>query len=399
MRALLAGVLGLFTAWPVITNANVPVTGITSPSLGEVDALVTHYLSEHQIPAASLAIMRNGKIVLQRGYGYVDEQRTTPLPSDALMRVASLTKPITAALIQKLILLGMLSGDTPAFSYLGIRPYNGVLGDSRLNQVTIHDLICHQAGWDDSEAKPAPAWSDIAVAKILDVKSPVNPTDRIRYMLSRPLQHDPVPYPANSSPWVCDGPSWYSNFGYIVLGRVIEKATGMSYIEAVQKIIFLPIFGGLDLVSKNINLGRTFRDQLFPDEVRFYSSGHALSPNVEKPSEFVPSAFGAWKQEYMDSTGGLVASSRALVEFARRYWYFGQPRMRGDNGLSFWKSGGAPGTFAALLWNPWNASSTAKGVNYALILNQSEDAAHPGHGYEELVKKLNDLLVSNRLND
>jgi hypothetical protein len=172
---------------------------------------------------------------------------------------------------------------------------------------------------------------------------------------------------------------------------VIEKALGMSYIDAVQKMIFLPIFGDAGEVAKNVDLGHTFQDQLLPGEVRFYSSGSDLRPNVENPDELVPSAFGAWKHEYMDSTGGLVASARALVEFTRRYWYFGQPRVFGDNGMSFWKSGQAPGTFAALLWNPWNDRSTAKGIDYALILNQS---ARRDESYDELVKKLNDLLVS-----
>ena len=54
---------------------------------------------DRQITAGTLAVMKDGEILLERGYGWLDEERTTLLPPDALLRLASVVKPMTAAAV------------------------------------------------------------------------------------------------------------------------------------------------------------------------------------------------------------------------------------------------------------------------------------------------------------
>jgi len=64
---------------------------------------MTAFMSRHDIEAGALGIMRNGDIVFERGFGWKDVQRQVALPPDAMMRLASVSKPITAAAIRALV--------------------------------------------------------------------------------------------------------------------------------------------------------------------------------------------------------------------------------------------------------------------------------------------------------
>jgi N-acyl-D-amino-acid deacylase len=95
----------------------------------------------------------------------------------------------------------------------------------------------------------------VQIAKSLGVASPASPTDIIRFMLTRPLDFDP------------GSRYWYSNFGYCVLGRIIEKVSGTSYEEFVRKEIFRPL--GIE----DVVLGKSLLSQRASREVRYYPSG------------------------------------------------------------------------------------------------------------------------------
>ncbi len=70
--------------------------------------------------AATLAISKNGKLIYYRGFGWSDEVKQKPTAPDALMRIASVTKPITAATVKAAIRAKLISTDTKAFEYLAI---------------------------------------------------------------------------------------------------------------------------------------------------------------------------------------------------------------------------------------------------------------------------------------
>jgi N-acyl-D-amino-acid deacylase len=209
------------------------------------------------------------------------------------MRIASVSKPITAAAVKQIIRRDQLTLDTKAFPLLKLSPQPGVKPDPRLEQITVAQLLNHKGGWDrDKSFDPMFRMHD--VEKTLRLRRPAQPTDVIRYMLGQPLQFDP-------------GERYeYSNFGYCVLGRVMEKVTGKPYFEYIRDDLFKPL-GVTDIkLARNLPRARDPREVWYP----------AQNLNVE----------------VMDSHGGLIASAPALCTFLDHYWCDGEPRRPKQRG-------------------------------------------------------------------
>ena len=147
------------------------------------------FMAANDIGASALGVMRDGSIVYNKSFGWKNRNRTKPLPADVMMRVASLTKPITAAAIRDLVARGGLSLDDKAFD-VG-QPGGGVLdlepwpkiGDSRMADITIGHLIRHRGGWDANRAGGDPTFMAIKNGGGDGVKSPPSREQMVRYIL------------------------------------------------------------------------------------------------------------------------------------------------------------------------------------------------------------------------
>ena len=267
-------------------------TGTPVPAYASFDKLLIEFMSRCDCAAATAAISHNGKLVLSRGYGWRDAQELKRTLPDALLRIGGVTQAITAAAVRKLIRDGKLTNETKVFPYLKLKPLRYASIDPRLNDITIAQLLDHQAGWDVSSGFD-PFLHPQDVEKALRTPRRPRPTDIVRYMLSEPLQYDPGTKKV------------FSNFGYCVLGRVVEKATGKPYFNYVKDEILRPL--GVD----DIRPGRHFATDRDSREVWY-------------PVRDVP-------VEAMDSFAGLVATAPAICKFLDVYWANGQPRQPGDD--------------------------------------------------------------------
>jgi N-acyl-D-amino-acid deacylase len=305
-----------------------PVTGTAVPAFRPLDDAVLRFMDTIHCQAATAAVSRDGKLLHARGYGWRDEGRHQPTPPDALLRIASVSKPITAAEVKTLIREKKLSLETRVFPLLGLRPYNGKEGDARLANVTVGHLLEHKGGW-DADKSFDPMFMTGEIAKALRLKGPVTPANVVEYMLAQPLQFAPGERSA------------YSNFGYCVLGRVIEKVTGRPYGDAVRRDILRP------LGVKDIKLGHSAARDRDPREVWY------------------PVADDAFSLEVLDAHGGWIASAPALCRFLDAYWIDGAPRRPGEDGeWTFF--GSLPGTTAMVHQRP-------DGLNIAVLLNGRRD--------------------------
>jgi CubicO group peptidase (beta-lactamase class C family) len=257
--------------------------------------MMLKFLEDNQVPGASLAVTKDGRLVYARGFGHADPQAGLPVQPSMRFRIASISKPITAAAILKLAEMGLLKLDDHVFALLGIvLPTNA---DPRLPKITIKHLLQHTAGWNRDKSFD-PMFRPLVIAKDQKVKPPAKPIDIIHYMTHHKLDFDPGSRYA------------YSNFGYCILGRVIEKVSGESYETFVQKNIFDPI--GV----KHTQLGHTLTTA--KNEVKYIDEKHrtanaVVGPNFDKP---VPLPYGAWYLEAMDSHGGWISTAADLVRFA-----------------------------------------------------------------------------------
>ena len=183
-RTCLLLALALSTCCACCGAEEISVTGLAEPSLAAFDQLMLSFIRDHDVPGAALAIARHGRIVYARGFGYADVEKHQPVEPDSLFRIASISKPFTAAAILQLKERGKLSLDDHPFEMLGLTPHleAGAMPDPRLKQITIRELLHHTGGFDRA-ASIDPMFRSIIIAKSLAEPAPASPTAIIRYMM------------------------------------------------------------------------------------------------------------------------------------------------------------------------------------------------------------------------
>jgi len=290
----------------VVRAADIPVTGPGKKLQAIDDALLGH-LNRSRCTAATFALQINGRLEYSRGYGWLDLKKTRVTPADTPMRVASVSKPITAAAIHKLISAGKLSEATEILPLIKIDPPPEM--DPRWREITVGDLLAHKGGWDIKQLGFDPMFNGPRAAKELNLDRAAKPVDMIRWMLTKPLQFNHGERSA------------YSNFGYCVLGRVIEQTARRPYIVYIQQEICRPAGIG----PKGMWLGQS-------------------DPVKRNPRE--PEYNAECNVDIMDAHGGIVVSSPTLCQYLAHYWISGKPRKAGQRGYVYTFFGSMPGTSA-----------------------------------------------------
>lgn len=273
-------------------------TGKAVPELAAVDEAMRGFMRENRIPGAAVSITDGGRLVYARGFGYADVAAREEATPRNLFRIASISKPVTAVAILQLVDSGKLSLDDKVFALLDYEPIpKDAEVDSRLADITVRHLLEHRGGWDRSQSFDA-MFQAVRFAKKLGTPPPAGPDEVIRAMLTQPLDFDPGQRYA------------YSNFGYCLLGRVIEKITGKSYEAHLKESVCDPAG------ARDMKIGRTLPDLRHPREVRYYSPLRGASVFAESLGERLPQAYGGWHLEAMDSHGAWTASAIDLARFA-----------------------------------------------------------------------------------
>jgi len=272
---------------------------VRDPRLAGCHTILADFVARHEIPAAAVAITHQGRLAYAAGFGTADPMQERVKPT-SLFRIASVSKPITAVAILQLVEQGRLSLDEPVFDRLQVEPYlaEGAQFDERQRRITIRQVLQHRGGWDRGQSLD-PMFQSVRFAKLLHVPPPAGPEQIIRVMLGRQLDFDPGERYA------------YSNYGYCVLGRVIEAVTGRSYERYVQEQVLAP------LGIRAMRVGKTrLQDRCVPDEVTYHAPGRGVSVFAADLGQPVPHPYGAFCLEAMDAHGGWLASAVDLARFA-----------------------------------------------------------------------------------
>lgn len=290
----------LISAAKCAAAEELPVTGIPVPGMQSFDRIITDLMVRWEVPGGAVAVVRDGRLVLAHGYGWADIDLKQPVQPDSLFRICSISKPVTAVTILKLVEEGRLDLDAKAFRIIDhIKPPAWASVDPRIYNVTVRDLLQHSGGWNRTRSFD-PMFISEQVANATGVNPPAEAEAIIRYMLGQRLDFDP-------------GTAYeYSNFGYCVLGRIIDKITGQKYEQYVRNQTLAPT--GI----ASMQIGHTFLKDRTEKEVHYYNYPGAnlfrsVFPNVPG---LVPNPYGGWYQEALDSCGGWIASAIDLVRFA-----------------------------------------------------------------------------------
>lgn len=184
-----------------------------APDLTErLDEQVRAYVEQDRFNG-SVLVARDGKILLRRGYGPANAEWNIPNTPDTKFRLGSITKQFTAMGILILERQGKLSVNDPVCKYVERCP-------ETWKPITIHHLLTHTSGIPNFTGFP-----DYNATKA----QPSPPKDTLRRFIDKPLVFDP-------------GTKYqYSNSGYVLLGYVLETASGTKYDEFVRRNIFDPL--------------------------------------------------------------------------------------------------------------------------------------------------------------
>lgn len=267
------------------------------PELSVLDDDVALFLQKWQIPGATVALAKDDQLLYARGFGLADENRV--MQPDNLFRIASLSKPVTAMAIMKLIQDDIICMDDLVFGGGGVlnsSPYR-TYADPRMEQITVQHLLEHTAGW-DREISPEgdPMFSAVKIARAMNVPAPADAVSIISYMLQQPLDFTPGSRFA------------YSNLGYNILGRIIEEVTHLPYETYVQNSVLLPL--GITRMA----LGRNAYEEKKPEEVRYFDLKERRVNPVTGDGKKVPLPYGGFNLEAMDAHGGWLASAPDLIK-------------------------------------------------------------------------------------
>ena len=319
------------------TIAGIPISGRRVPALDAFDRTIAEFMQQRNLKALTLAISRGDRVIFSRGYGYGDPQLRTVVSPNALMRVASVDKPVTNAAIEQLVRQGRLSHTTKVFPLLGITS----VADPRFNDITVKHLQDHK-WWEGVHHYPHHNLVD--VARLLGVSSPPSTLDIARYIARRPLQYAPGTR------------GDYCGFCYDLLREVVEKISGKSIVEYLRT----------DLGMFDVAQAQAIPQKRHPQEIWYISPGYCrnlYSPRSRDPVPCADGGFPVWRTTF-------ITSSPALADFLNRYWISGHPRPSGSTGAVYAFFGGWPGTYAMVSQRP-------DGINMAVLSNG-------GDGYDNL---------------
>lgn len=210
---------------PVVTAAEV---GMSAEKLSKVDAAMEELVTQKRIPGGVVMIARHGKIVHHKAYGLMDIESKTPMKTDTIVRIYSMTKSIVTAAALMLHEEGKLDVNDPVSKY--IPELKNIAVERKTapatREMTIADLMRHTAGY--SYGNSGNVAHDQAFKKV-DPLNPLVPLSRLQTKLDRlPLQFEP-------------GTDWKYGISIDILGRVVEVASKKTLLAFLNERIFKPL--------------------------------------------------------------------------------------------------------------------------------------------------------------
>ncbi|MEH7225244.1 serine hydrolase domain-containing protein [Bacillus sp. JJ1566] len=185
----------------------------------DVDTFVTTYIERNGLPGASIVVVKDGKLVYEKGYGHDSEGK--PITENSRMRIGSASKSFTAFAVLQLVDEGEIQLDDPVINYLP----EVKLDDSRWKQVTIRQLLSHTSGIPNPTIVPPANNLKAGVERMNEWKLQSNPGEKY----------------------------FYSNGNYWVLALLVEKVSGIEFSQYLNQKVFSPL--GMNDSLTTVNTG------------------------------------------------------------------------------------------------------------------------------------------------
>lgn len=246
-----------------------PVLAAPDPGTFEkrLDAFVAAEMQAEKVPGVAIAVLRKGEIVVAKGYGQADVENAVPVTADTIFQSGSVGKMFTSAAVMSQVESGKMRLDDPVSKYLPDAP-------ATWRTMTVRHLLTHTAGVANYGAD-------------FDYKRDYSDDELVKIAYALPLDFQP-------------GARWnYSNTGYALLGILIRKATGRSYLDVLDTEVFKPL--GM----------KTARGISEADIVPHRASGYHLVGGVLKNQDWVSPSLNT------TADGSLYFSLNDVIAWAR----------------------------------------------------------------------------------
>ena len=368
-------------------KVDLPQLGLATPAF---DQLMTDALKARHIPGGALAIVKDGKLVVARGYGLANVKTQEPVSVETRFSTASISKTITAAAVLRLVDQGKLSLDDPIYPLLGKpRPLGRAALDPQVEKITVRQLLLHAGGW-NSKVHGDVLGQTKKIARLTGEKTPLSAETVTRYGLSRPLDYAP------------GSESHYSNFCYFLAKQVVERAARQSYETYVRQEVLRPI-GITEMRLEPLAPAYAAR------EARRYRSGGQELPGGH---EQIAAPAGCWLATVVDLARFAAAMNgtrdKSLLSAAARREMFAAPppplaRRKsgshvglgwdvvhgGSDGLEYHKSGAAAGVRTYI-------EHCGKDIDWVLMLNSDGTPDDQSTAVARLVEQIRFAIDSTR---
>jgi CubicO group peptidase (beta-lactamase class C family) len=184
-----------------------------------VDRYVAAQMHEQRIPGLSLAVVRDGKIIKAKGYGYADLEFNAPVTPETKFESGSIGKQFTATAVMMLVEEGKIGLEDKITKYFPDAP-------ARWNDITVRNLLSHESGIKDYTA-------------VVNLRQDYTEEQLVKLAESLPPDFAP-------------GTQWaYSNTNYVLLGILVHKVTGEFYGDFLHQRIFAPLGMGTRIISES----------------------------------------------------------------------------------------------------------------------------------------------------
>jgi CubicO group peptidase (beta-lactamase class C family) len=264
------------------SDSTTPPANTTQNDIATVDNKVTAFMSTYNIPGASLAITKNGKLVYIKGYGKANTATGELVTPAHRFRLASVSKTFTGVAIMKLVQEGKLSLDSKVFGTGGVlaNDYGTAPYNANVLNITVKNLLQHTSG----------SWGAATGGDVIDQ----NPAYTYKQLFDWILTTRPNP---NAPGTIYD----YSNVNFSLLGRIIEKVSGKTYINYIKQDVLASIGDTQTDIA-----GKTEAEQK-TNEVKYYGQGTdaAYVYNIAFPRR--------------DADGGLMTTAKDLIRFVNAF--------------------------------------------------------------------------------
>jgi CubicO group peptidase (beta-lactamase class C family) len=187
--------------------------------MARVDGVVRTEMQRQKVPGVALSIIRKGKVIAAKGYGYANVELSVPVTSDTIFQSGSVGKQFTATAVMLQVEDGKLALDDSITKYFTDAPPSW-------RPITVRNLLTHTSGIPDYETQVTNAGDG---TKVVDYRRDYTEEEMTKIAYSMPLGFAP-------------GSRWrYSNTGYVLLGILVHKVSGRFYGDVLKDRIFTPL--------------------------------------------------------------------------------------------------------------------------------------------------------------